>query len=207
LCIAAAVRLCGARPVQLRPGDTPSVEALSAVVISGGHDVEPVLYKKPAEVEGNYDADRDAFESEVIDAALERGRPLLGICRGAQLLNVRRGGDLFQDLRSRHPDERRRRSVFPVNRIEIESGSVLASMTGRLQMRVNRLHNQSVDTLGKGLRVAARDAHDIVQGIEDPERPFLIGVQWHPEFLLYQPANLRLFRALVDTARTTETGV
>jgi len=200
-CIALALRLLGARPVQLRPGSAIPARELAGVVISGGHDVEPVLYKSAAEVEGNYDPERDAFESEMIDQALAASRPLLGICRGAQLLNVCLGGNLHQNLRKAHPHTRRRRSILPVNSVTLEPDSKLRKLLKRKRLRVNRLHNQSVNRTGVGLRIAARDDNDIVQAIEGPKQAFAIGVQWHPEFLLYQPTSLKLFAGLIAAAR------
>lgn len=201
-CIALGLYLSGAIPVQLRPGDAPPVRKLSGVVISGGHDIEPVLYKRPAEVEGNYDPERDSFESEIIDQALGCDRPLLGICRGAQLLNVTLGGTLFQNLKVRLPDARRRRSILPVSNVTLEHASQLAEELGKTSLLVNRLHNQAIDTVGVGLNVSARDSNDVVQAVESPERDFVVGVQWHPEFLLYQATSIRLFAALVRAART-----
>ena len=96
-----AVWLAGGRGVQLSPQRPESRAPYQGVIITGGHDVDPVLYAEESEVQPRYDSERDAFESEVIDDALDRELPLLGICRGAQLLNVRRGGNLYQELRSR----------------------------------------------------------------------------------------------------------
>ena len=92
LLVALAVRLYGGRPLQLRPGEEIKEHQYEGVVVTGGHDIEPVLYAAEPEVEPNYDTERDALESAVIADALARGLPLLGICRGAQLLNVCRGG-------------------------------------------------------------------------------------------------------------------
>ena len=200
-CIALGLGLAGAEVVQLRPSYRLPPDEYDAIVISGGHDVEPVLYKSAAKVEGNYDPERDAFEVEMIDQTLAAGKPILGICRGAQLLNVCLGGDLIQDLQQVQQGTRRRRTVLPLKTISISPGSMLAAHLGKTRMRVNSLHNQSVDRLGLGLEVVARDNREVVQAIEDPERPYLVGVQWHPEYLLYQRASRRLFGALVEATR------
>src|SRR5690606_12596644 len=101
LLVALAVRLYGGQPLQLRPSDAGREHRFDGVVITGGHDVNPVLYAAAPEVEPRYDEARDALEVAIIDEALERHLPVLGICRGAQLLNVRLGGTLFQQLRTR----------------------------------------------------------------------------------------------------------
>lgn len=187
--------------MHLRPGDAIDTEPLDGVVITGGHDVEPTLYKAEAEVRGHYDPERDAFESAVIERALGDGTPLLGICRGAQLLNVRLGGTLFQDLRKRRHKTSKRRTLLPLKTLCVESGSRLEAILGDTDIRINSLHNQSIDRLGEGLAVSGRDLDDIVQAVEDSNRRFLFGVQWHPEFLLYAARQRRLFHELVDASR------
>jgi putative glutamine amidotransferase len=159
-----------------------------------------VLYAAQPEVEPKYDRERDRLEAAVIDDALARGLPLLGICRGAQLLNVCRGGTLFQELRSRRKKTSNRWTILPLKTLRVEAGSGLAARMGALETRINSLHNQGIDRLGRGLSVSGRDLDDIVQAVEDPERPFLVGVQWHPEFLLYLGRQRRLFRDLVAAA-------
>ncbi|RKT47210.1 gamma-glutamyl-gamma-aminobutyrate hydrolase family protein [Thiocapsa rosea] len=202
LLVALAVRLYGGRPLQVRPGDAPKTLTYQGVVVTGGHDVEPVLYAAEPEVEPNYDRARDALETEVIRDALDRGLPLLGICRGAQLLNVCRGGSLFQDLHSHRCKTSHRWTVLPLKTLCVDdAASVIGRLLGTGRRRINSLHNQAIDRLGEGLRVSGRDLDGIVQAIEDPRADFLVGVQWHPEFLIYVSHQRTLFRALVGHAR------
>jgi putative glutamine amidotransferase len=174
---------------------------VDGVVITGGHDIEPVLYAEPREVESHYDTERDAFESVVIEDALARGLPLLGICRGAQLLNVRLGGSLHQDLRSRRRHTSNRRTVLPLKTLRVEVGTRLCDLLGSDRVRINSLHDQGIHRLGRGLRVSGRDLDDIVQAVEAPRSGYVIGVQWHPEFLIFSARQRRLFAALVEAAR------
>lgn len=202
--VALAVRFYGGRALQVRPGDDLERLTYQGVVVTGGHDVEPVLYAAEPEVEPNYDPARDALEMAVIRAALAKGLPLLGICRGAQLLNVCRGGTLFQELRSRRRKTSHRWTVLPLKTLCMEEdsrvlGRILAPCRRR---RINSLHNQAIDRVGEGLQVSGRDLDGIVQAIEDPEADFLLGVQWHPEFLLYLSRQRALFGALVAQARS-----
>jgi putative glutamine amidotransferase len=200
LCVAAAVLLAGGRTVQLSPADPVSTRAVHGVVVTGGHDVDPVLYAQESTVLPHYDPERDAFESAIIDDALERGLPLLGICRGAQLLNVRLGGDLHQDLRSHRRRTSHRRTIFPMKTLLVEPDTLLSELFGSECARINSLHNQSIDRLGRDLRISGRDLDGIVQAVEDPDRGFVLGVQWHPEFLLLSRQQRTLFHALVDAA-------
>lgn len=203
-----ALRLAGARTELLTPArPKPEVqEAAVAAVITGGHDIDPVLYAAAPEVTPKYDPERDALESAVIDRALANGLPLLGICRGAQLLNVRLGGNLFQELRSRRKHTSNRWTVLPLKTLCVEPSTGLERLFGSDRARINSLHNQGIDRLGKGLVVAGRDLDGIIQAIESPTHPCLRGVQWHPEFLLYNRGQRQLFSTLVEAARARARG-
>lgn len=204
LLVAVAVRLYGATPLQLRPGDAGRIHRFDGVVITGGHDVHPVLYAAAPEVEPNYDEARDALEVAIIDEALERRLPVLGICRGAQLLNVRLGGSLFQELKSRRRRTSNRWTVLPLKTLCIRPGTLLAQLMGEGTARINSLHNQGIDRCGKTLEISGTDLDDIPQAVENPGHgPLLLGVQWHPEFLIFMKRQRALFRALVASARET----
>ncbi len=199
-CIQLGVWLAGGRPRQLRPGDEVDTAELDGVIISGGHDVEPALYKAEAEIIGNYDPERDQFEAAIIDCALRDTTPLLGICRGAQLLNVRMGGSLFQDLRKHRLKTSKRRFIFPLKTLCLAENSKLETLLGADDIRINSLHNQSIDRVGDGLTISGRDLDGIVQAVEQQQHRYLYGVQWHPEFLLYASRQRRLFTDLVLAA-------
>jgi putative glutamine amidotransferase len=199
--VSLAVRRFGGRPLQLRPSDQERSFDYDGVVVTGGHDVDPVLYAAEPEVEPNHDPARDAFESAIIDEALRRRVPLLGICRGAQLLNVRLGGTLFQELASRRSKTSNRWTVLPLKTLTIRQGSQLESLLGSGPRMINTLHNQAIDCVGRSLLVSGHDLDGIIQAVEDPSYGFLLGVQWHPEFLLFIRGQRRLFRELVGHAR------
>ncbi|AGA92168.1 putative glutamine amidotransferase [Thioflavicoccus mobilis 8321] len=199
--VALALRLAGGRPLQVGPGRSAWPAGIRGLIVTGGHDVEPVLYAEAPEVMGRYDKERDAFESFMIDEALARDLPILGICRGAQLLNVRLGGNLFQELRSRRRRTSNQRTVLPLKTLLVEEGTQLHRLLGRERTHINSLHNQGIDRLGPGLAVSGRDLDGIVQAVEAPGHDFRLGVQWHPEFLFYSGRQRRLFRALVAAAR------
>lgn len=196
-----ALRLCGARPLQLRPGDRLPPR-LDALVVGGGADIGAGLYDPLADEIEAQDPDRDEFEIEALDGAFARGLPVLGICRGAQLMNVVLGGSLVRDVRDRRLLGSNRSTLLPTRPVRLEPGSRLSRILLRDDCRVNALHRQAVDHPGRGLVVVARDIDDIPQAVEDPDQPFRIGVQWHPEYLAWSRIQRRLFAALVRTART-----
>lgn len=199
-CVALGVWLAGGQPVQVRPQDELSMDNWQGVVVSGGHDIDPVLYAAEPEILPRYDQERDLFESRIIDRALQAGLPLLGICRGAQLLNVRLGGSLYQNLKARRQHTSNRRTLLPLKQLDVVPGSLLERVMDTRRCRVNSLHNQAINRLGGDLRIAGKDLDGIVQAIEGTDRPCLMGVQWHPEFLMFMGRQRRLFRHLVSAA-------
>lgn len=149
------------------------------------------------------DKARDDLEMRLLQSAFERGIPVLGICRGAQLLNVYCGGTLYRDLKSFYQELPQIRTILPRKEIVLESHSKLGHILRTKKCRVNALHWQAIKQPGKQIRVVARERSKVVQAIEHQMHPFAIGVQWHPEFLLPHRRQRRLFGALINTARAT----
>jgi putative glutamine amidotransferase len=177
------------------------LERVDAVVLNGGSDVAPELYgAERLEATDAADPRRDDFELRLARAALEREVPVLGVCRGIQLLNVAHGGSLLQDLGGDTTIEHYAREEWdrPVHDVEIEPDSRLARVYGR-RTSVNSVHHQAVNRVGEGLRVCARAADGVIEGIED-ERGLAIGVQWHPEFLAGPAGDeqVKLFREVLS---------
>jgi putative glutamine amidotransferase len=143
---------------------------------------------------------RDELEKQLIAEALERKLPMLGICRGMQLINVVTGGSLHQDIKGFYEEHPAIRSVLPRKRINIEPDSCLARALDRTEARVNALHSQAIDHLGEGMQVSARETNGVIQAIEHCQRQFLIGVQWHPEYLPQRAEQRALFRQLVSAS-------
>lgn len=193
-----ALGLMGERPVRLCPGDDVSVvNNLQGLIVGGGDDIGAEIYQGQVALDVRIDPERDKLELRALELALRKDMPVLGVCRGAQMLNVFHGGSLHQDVYQAYDGLRRRWTPLPVKRVEIAPGSLLSAVLGCRHLRVNSLHHQSVDRLGTGLTATARDEHGVVQAIEDPAARFRVGVQWHPEFMIYRVAQRRLFRAFV----------
>jgi putative glutamine amidotransferase len=177
------------------------LDSLDGLVITGGYDLDPAAYGQ--QPHPKIDAPRtvrDAFEFALLQSALQRGLPVLGICRGTQLLNVAFGGTLHQHLpdvlghRGHHAGYGRF-TKLPVRTV---AGTRLAALLGE-SADAWCYHHQAVDKVGEGLMVSAWDADGVVEGLEVPGDNFVVAVQWHPEQFL---DDLRLFRAIVDAAKS-----
>lgn len=195
-----ALRRAGAAAVRITDEAPYPIDQLDALVVGGGDDIDAALYGGSVRPHIRIDPERDRLEMRALDAAAALGLPVLGICRGSQMINVHRGGSLHEDIHAVYEEAPHMRTVLPRKRIRIEPDSRLYRILGIAECRVNALHHQSVDRLGDGMRVVARERAGIVQGIEASAEPFLIGVQWHPEYLVADDRQQGLFRTLVETA-------
>jgi len=199
-CTSLALRLAGALPERISVRHAPSGAPLHGLVIGGGDDIGVEHYGGDIEAQVAADPDRDALEIRWIRHALERGIPLLGICRGAQLVNVVLGGTLHQDIRAMRRHTRNRPGLLPTKQVALDPDSGLAAICASRRLRVNSLHHQAVHRPGRGIAVVGRDRDEIVQAIECTDGRPVIGVQWHPEYLAVLPTQFALFRWLVRTA-------
>ena len=197
-----AIELAGGVPVVLPPLEPGAMSTLltrlDGVCLSGGPDLDPAAYGARAhEALGPTEPALDRFELELARAADAAGLPLLGICRGAQAINVARGGTLHQHIEGHRQTELATR---PTHSVRIAASSRTARLLGGRSAEVNSFHHQAVDVLGDGLVATAWAEDGTIEGLEDPAHPFLLAVQWHAETLLDDPAQVALFAALVDAA-------
>ncbi len=201
--VAFNVWLAGGRAVRWVAGRPSDVNDVDGILIGGGDDISPDLYEGTLITSSRLDPERDAMEEALVCAAMEQGKPVLGICRGSQMLNVALGGRLDQDAYGTYETSERFWTILPKKVVEIVPATRLAAHTGTTPMKVNALHSQAVSTLGRSLTVAARDTGGMIQAIERTEDPFALGVQWHPEHLFYAHRQRAIFRALVNAARAS----
>jgi gamma-glutamyl-gamma-aminobutyrate hydrolase PuuD len=177
-----------------------TLDALDGLVFSGGADVDPDSYGADAHPEtSGTRPERDAGELALLEAALARDMPVLAVCRGFQIMNVARGGDLVQHLPEvvGHEQHRAVKGVFSDHEVRIDDDSRLGSvLDGRAPVKSH--HHQGVGNVGEGLREVAWADDGTVEGLEDPERRFALGVLWHPE----AGEDRRLFEALVAEAQS-----
>lgn len=198
-----AVQRAGGAAVMLPPD--PDVDAdqlldvLDGLILAGGRDIDPATYgAERADGTDDPRTERDEFELALARRAMERDIPLLGICRGMQLMNIARGGTLVQDL----PVHLHRRSMgtFDGNDhpVRLEESSLAARATGGVSHGTLSHHHQGIEQVGDGLRVTGwADEDELPEALEDPELQFALGVQWHPE----ADPESRVIAALVEAAR------
>lgn len=196
-----AVWRAGGRSVRITCDKPYPVDKLDGLVIGGGDDISATLYGGTVSVDVRVDPKRDEIEMDALETADRLNLPVLGICRGSQMMNVFYGGSLHTEIRDIYKDAPQIRTVLPKKCVDIMPGTRLSKLLCVDHCYVNSLHHQSVDRPGEGFDIAARDVHGMVQGIERIGPRFLLGVQWHPEFLFWQPRQQRLFNDLVDAAR------
>ena len=196
-----AVERAGGRALLVPPsedGVEETLQALDGLLFSGGSDLDPGLYdQEPHEETFGIHEARDRAELALLEAALERDMPVLAICRGSQVLNVARGGDLVQHLPEVVGDEKHKHTpgTFADHDVTLEEGTRLGSLLGD-HAPVKSHHHQGIGRIGEGLRVAAHAEDGTVEAVEDPDRRFAVGVLWHPE----AGEDARLFEELVREA-------
>jgi putative glutamine amidotransferase len=200
-----AIDAAGGMPVVLPPlGDAEAfLDRIDGLCLSGGPDLDPSNYgagERHPEL-GPTEPGLDAFELELARAAHERALPILGICRGAQALNVALGGSLHQHVNGHRQTEP---ATATTHTVHVEPGTRLALLVGTRPLRVNSFHHQAVDAIGHGLRAVARSADGTIEAIESAGAAFLLGVQWHAEGLAQQRPHGALFEALVTAAAAPE---
>jgi putative glutamine amidotransferase len=197
-----AVEAAGGRALLVPPsmeGIDETLDALDGLLFSGGSDLDPELYGQEAHAETDgVVPERDRAEIALLQAALERDMPVLAVCRGSQVLNVARGGDLVQHLPDVVGDEKHKHTpgVFADHDVDLVSGTRVQQILGD-HAPVKSHHHQGYGQLGEGLREAARADDGTIEALEDPSRRFALGVLWHPE----AGEDFALFEALVEEAR------
>jgi len=180
---------------------------LNGVLLSGGGDVDPAYFgEEPLPACGEITPERDAFEAELVRMCLAAGMPILGICRGAQIINIAAGGDIYQDINTQIKGslQHNQKAPYwaPTHNILIQTGTRLEAVLKEKSIRVNSFHHQSVRNPAPGFIISARSSDGVIEAIESTEHPFAMGVQCHPEGMWEKDSRfLELFRALVTASQ------
>jgi len=194
---------------QLLEDPVQGLDLIDGLLLTGGSDIDPAFYGQEPHVETvDTVPERDVFEIALVNATIERDLPVLGICRGMQLINVARGGTLLQHLPEHfgHGDHRRAVGSFDGadHDVRLAEGTLAARAAGEAEHATKSHHHQGIDRLGEGLVVSGRSMlDDLVEAIELPDRRFVLGVQWHPEADMAS----RVIGAFVAAAARTPTRV
>ncbi|MDO6692694.1 gamma-glutamyl-gamma-aminobutyrate hydrolase family protein [Aliiglaciecola sp. 3_MG-2023] len=221
------VRLAGGVPIRVTPDDFSGQIDFDGIIIGGGSDIHPDNYIKQAlpKVErslwlkikealvypmellsrfstSEYDKARDSMEQEFIDYAMEQDKPILGICRGHQLLNAELGGSMYQSTLPLLQEKMRIRSPFPRKKvIYTKDNTLINDIVGDDPIRVNAIHSQAIAQPAESLEVTAKEKAGINQVIESKNSDNVLGVQWHPEYLFYMKTHRSIFQWLVQQAK------
>lgn len=202
-----AIEAAGGVPLILPPlTSAAAISRCAALVdgllLSGGPDLDPAYFNEEPRGTGVISPVRDHFELALLAEVIRLGKPVLGICRGMQVLNVFAGGDLYQDIPSQYPEALKHMQQAPAwygtHKVRLAPGSVLARLYGCTELRVNTFHHQAVRQVAPGFRVAAWAEDGLVEAIESAGPAFVVGVQWHPETMWEKDdRQARLFKAFV----------
>lgn len=196
-----AISIFGGLPMLLPGNNIEDIEnifnIIDGVLITGGDDVDPSLYGEPPHIKlGNVNPYRDEFELALAQRAIGMGMPVLGICRGAQIMNVAMGGTLYQDIDSQFretPIAHRQKAPtwYGIHDAIIDRDSILYSIVGQENIRVNSFHHQAVKEVAPGFTAVAHAPDGVVEAIAKDDHPFIVGVQWHPEKMIGKQEHSR----------------
>ena len=196
--IALCILLTGGKPKLFLENRDLKDNDFDALIISGGDDLNHALYENDfCDLDDIISSKRDALEYSLLHKAYSQNKPVLGICRGYQLINVYFGGTLDKDISLQFG--RIKYSIFPWKSITAQEGSFLARFAKQNHLKINTLHHQAVRKSPSTFNVSATDREGMIQAIEHKQR-IIFGVQWHPEYLFYLPKQLAIFRRLVTKA-------
>lgn len=183
------------------------IESIDGLLLSGGDDIEPAFFgESPHQKMGAIEPGRDLYEMKLIEYALEAGKPILGICRGAQILNVQQGGTMYQDIYSQHGDSTIKHNQdalkdYLSHNISVAEGTKLHAILGETEIRTNSFHHQANKCAADSLTVSAMAEDGIIEAVESGEHKFVLGVQWHPEgSYLKDESSKKIFRAFIKAA-------
>ncbi len=196
-----ALFLCGARTKIVTPNKPYDNLEMDGLLISGGNDLyNAFIEEKSCKIEDVISYERDLLEYKLLNKAVENNKPVFGICRGYQLINIFFGAELYKDIRK--DGYKYRYTPLPWKKIDIHKGGVLNSCLKLSTLIINTLHHQAVKKVPENFKVEAIDEYNIIQSTSKIDKKnFIFGVQWHPEYLFYKRNHLKLFKMFVNRTK------
>jgi|SRR5690625_587162 len=190
-------------------------EKMDGLYLTGGYDIDPMFFdEEPHPNLGTVTPDRDVFEIRLINKMVELGKPILGVCRGCQILNVAVGGKMFQDIYAQTDQEllqhaQKAPTAHSSHYVNVVKGSLLYRLTGEEQLRVNSRHHQANRSVIDIFQVSGKANDGVIEAIESKQHPFVLGLQWHPENLAMEndQPSLKIFQGFIVAARTQKGGI
>lgn len=184
-------------------------QRIDGLYATGGADIDPTLFgEEPHKDLGGVTPTRDFFEITITKKILELGKPFLGVCRGSQVLNVAAGGTLYQDIYAQSDREllQHNQKAFRYHGshfVYVEKDSLLYRLTGQEKFKINSYHHQAVKDIAAGFQSSGRASDGIIEAIEKPDHPFVLGVQWHPELMLVNDdeLSLKIFKGFIEACQ------
>ncbi|GGA65902.1 gamma-glutamyl-gamma-aminobutyrate hydrolase family protein [Ornithinibacillus halotolerans] len=186
------------------------VSQIDGLYATGGYDIDPTIFgEEPHPDLGTIIPARDKFEIELMKKILEVDKPILGVCRGSQTLNIALGGDMFQDIYAQHSGkllqhQQKAPTEHGSHFVTVSEGSLLHRITGKTSLRVNSRHHQANRKVNHPLRICAQASDGVIEAIESTDHRFVLGLQWHPENLLRgnDRNSIAIFKAFIDACQT-----
>lgn len=200
------VQIAGGVVRDIHPSQPNAFDECDGYIISGGEDIDPAMYAEKNIAAHNVNPARDTLEKNIIEHAVNKQKPILGICRGAQMINVACGGSLHQNAQDYYKDFIPTNSllgkIFVRRLVNINADSLLHHLMHIKQAKVNSLHHQAIKELGNNLIIIAKTEGDMIQAIQntDTPKPRILGVQWHPELMIFSKKQRAIFKWIVAEA-------
>ena len=208
-----AITRFGGIPIVLpnmEKGITDSIANLiDGLLLTGGGDIDPTLFgEEPHQALGSIVPERDEFEVDLIKKILAQNKPILGICRGAQILSIALGGDMYQDIYTQSEGkllqhDQKAPRTHASHFVQVSKDSVLRNVVGEERFKVNSFHHQAVRNIPDGFRVSGLSSDGIIEAFESEFHPFVMGIQWHPESLLLKDdsPSISIFKGFIDVCK------
>lgn len=208
-----AIARFGGVPIVLPNMEIDIIESIANLIdgllLTGGGDIDPTLFgEEPHRGLGNIVPERDEFEIALIKKMLEQNKPILGICRGAQILSIAVGGDMYQDIYDQvkvdllQHDQKATRT-HASHYVQVNEGTVLQQIIGENRIKVNSFHHQAVREVPKGYKISGLASDGIIEAFESENHPFVLGLQWHPECLVNKEdaPSIAIFKKFIEACK------